>query len=248
MVQYRRGNGGKPKPYAKKQTTSGKSRPATVQRARDVVVPGITRTTGYYGQFNQGTASELKFHDVDLDDAVITAAGTVTATINIIAQGVTETQRVGRKCTITNINWRYDITMNDTVTADSTSEVVRIILYQDTQCNGAAAAVTDLLESDNYLSFNNLANKTRFRVLLDRTHDMICPSGSGQNAADAFGESITSGSFYKKCSIPLEYDNSASTGAITTIRSNNLGVMLLSKTGNLTTFVSKFRLRFSDGG
>ncbi len=51
------------------------------------------------------------------------------------------------------------------------------------------------------------------------------------------------GSFYKKCDMPIEFNNT--TGAIAEIRSNNLGVMLGSSSG-AAGFTSKFRLRFSD--
>ncbi len=206
---------------------------------------GHLQTSGYYGRYS-GIATELKFHDVDLDDTLIAQAGTITPTINIIAQDTTESTRVGRKCTIVAINWRYDIILNDTASVDTTAESVRVIMYLDKQCNGAAATALGILETDDYQSFNNLANKSRFSILMDRQIDMSATAGSGQNAADVFGETIHSGAFYKKCNIPIEFDNSATSGVLTSIRSNNLGVMLLAKDGNLCTFASKIRLRFSD--
>jgi len=206
---------------------------------------GHVQTSGYYGRYS-GSQPELKFHDVDLDDALIAQAGTITGSINIIAQDVTEKTRVGRKCTIVAINWRYDIIMNDTATADTSAESVRIIMYLDKQTNGAPATALEILETDDYQSFNNLANKSRFMILMDRQYDMVTPAGAGQSGSHVFTENITTGAFYKKCNIPIEYDNSASTGAITTIRSNNIGVLILSKDGNLCTFASKIRLRFSD--
>ncbi len=197
----------------------------------------------------RGTAAELKFHDLDIDDALVTQAGTIAQVSCVtIAQGTTESERIGRKCTITNINWRYDIVMNDTATADTTSEVVRVILFLDKQTNGngVAASAALILESDDYQSFNKLNEKGRFSILLDRFYDLSCPSGSGQNAADVFGEQIVSDSVYLKCSLPIEYDDSVTTGAIGNVRTNNIGVLLLAKSGNLATFASKMRLRFSD--
>ncbi len=233
--------------FPRKKATPG--RQAMVDRFRaympTAAQKGHLQTSGYYGRFS-GPSAELKFHDVDLDDALIAQAGTITGTINIIAQDVTEKTRVGRKCTIMAINWRYDIVLNDTGTANTTAESVRVIMYLDKQTNGAPATALEILETDDYQSFNNLANKSRFMILLDRQHDLSATSGSGQNAADVFGEVIQSGTFFKKVNIPIEYDNSASTGAITTIRSNNIGVLLLAKDGNLCTFASKIRLRFSD--
>ncbi len=195
------------------------------------------------------TPVELKFHDLDIDDALIAQAGTIAQVSCVtIAQGTLENNRIGRKCTITNINWRWDIVLNDTATADTTAEVVRVILFQDKQTNGNGVAATAalILETDDYQSFNNLAEKGRFKILLDRFYDLNAVSGSGQNAADVFGEVVVNDSVYLKCAIPIEYDNSVNTGAIGSVRTNNIGVLLLSKDGNLTTFSSKMRLRFSD--
>lgn len=188
---------------------------------------------------------EKKFHDVDLNDAVVTAAGTVTASVILIAGGTTESTRIGRKMTIQNINWRFDIVFNDTTTVDTTSEAVRVMMYVDHQANGATAAALDILETDHYQSFNNLSNKNRFTILFDRTYSFSSPSGaSTASPTVVFGEQIITDQMYKSVNIPIEY--SAQAANITELRSNNIGVMLLSKSGNLTTFGSKIRIRFSD--
>ncbi len=188
---------------------------------------------------------ELKFHDVDLDDGTINTTATVTGTVLVIPQGVTESQRVGRKCTIVGINWRFQIRLPASTVETATSETVRVMLFLDKQCNGATAAVAQLLETDDFQSFNNLANKGRFRTLMDRTYDLSAQSG-GTSAAgvDQFGEVVVSDSFHKTCNIPIEYDSTA--GALTEIRSNNIGVLIIGSDG-LCAFVSKFRFRFSDG-
>ncbi len=192
-----------------------------------------------------GPGQELKFHDVELNAVDVSAAGLITASINLIAQGVTESTRVGRKCNLMSINWRYNIELNETTDDQKTGDTLRMILYQDKQCNGATATVTGILESANYQSFNNLANKSRFRTLMDRTYTLACQAG-GTSAAgvDQFGKVTVDDTFFKKCNIPIEFDST--TGAITEIRSNNIGVLLITKEAELT-LDSKFRLRFSDG-
>ena len=70
--------------------------------------------------------------------------------------------------------------------------------------------------------------------------DVVTGNGT---ANDTLGVNIND-SFYKTCNMPIEYDST--TGAITEIRSNNIGVLLLSRNG-VCTFGSKFRVRFSDG-
>ncbi len=242
----------------KKFTTSGSraksfakaSRGAGVMAARQVVIPtaarGMVRNVGYYGR-GLGSAQEMKFHDLDIDDAVIAQNGNIVqASCNLIAQGVTESTRVGRKCVIKSINWRFRVLLNEVNDAANPSpgDVVRIIVYQDRQCNGATATVLGLLETDNFQSFNNLANKNRFLTLMDRTYTMNALTLSADAAGnfDAADMSIND-TFFKKCNIPIEFDNT--TGAITEIRSNNIGVLLLSNIG-VSGLDSKMRLRFTD--
>ncbi len=204
-----------------------------------IVVPGFTRRSGFYG----GAIGELKFHDLDIDDATIASNGTIVEdSCVVIAQGVTEIQRIGRKCTIRSINWRFNIRLPAGTSSTTTADTVRVLLYLDKQTNGATATVTALLESDDYQSFNNLANKSRFRTLMDRTYDMNTElSGDGTTVdSPRFNFNDT---FFKKVNIPIEYDST--TGAITEQRSNNIGVLILSKNG-LCTFDSKMRIRFSD--
>ncbi len=190
-------------------------------------------------------SGELKFHDVDLDDAVISQTGTVTGSINLIAQGVTESQRIGRKCVIRSINWRFFMNLPEVAAAASPPQPdnVRVILFQDKQCNGAAATVTGILESADWQSFNNLANKSRFRILMDRGYDLTYQSAIGVSASSDWPAQVTSDTLFKTCNIPLEFDSTA--GALTEIRSNNIGVLLMSQNG-VSGFGSKFRLRFSD--
>ncbi len=187
---------------------------------------------------------ETKFHDVNLVDASISQSGTITASINLIAQGTGESQRVGRKITITQINWRFDILLSPSTAAAATSETVRVIMFQDKQANGAGIGTTDLLETDNYQSFNNLANRKRFRTLFDRYYDMNALAGGGDGTTEDYGEMILTDSLYKKVNIPLEFDSTA--GVITELTSNNIGVLLMSKAGAITAFNSKIRLRFTD--
>ncbi len=212
---------------------------------------GYMRRSGYFGRFGGARrgrrangAVEYKFHDIDIDDATIAQNGNIAEdSVNAIPQGVTENTRVGRKCTIRMINWRFTITIGPKTSASATSDVVRVILYLDKQCNGAAATVTGILETDNFQSFNNLANKSRFRILMDRKYDIMVLGGGGDGTTEDWSENKISDALYKKCNIPIEFDST--TGAITEVRSNNIGVLLLSEGGN-AGFESKMRLRFSD--
>ncbi len=215
-------------------------------RYRGTVARGYTRRSGFYGRFGDNGGGELKFHDVDLDDANVATAGTIVPTINIIPQGTTEIQRIGRKCTIRSIAWRYRVFLpeQDAVMTPASSDMIRVILYVDKQTNGATATVTGILRTADFQSFNNLVNTRRFQILLDKSIDMnyltLASDGAGVVSQGGTQKDFT---FFKKLNLPIEFD--AATGALTEIRSNNLGVLLISS-GAVCGFDSKIRLRFSD--
>jgi len=210
--------------------------------------PGVDRTGGFYGRYS-GRDGELKFHDVAVNATDVATAGNIQngGTINIIPQGVTESQRVGRKCTIRSINWRYRFNLSeiDAAADPAAGDNLRIIVYLDKQANGATAAVTDILETANLNSFRNLANSGRFQILKDSYEVLnyltLASDGAGVVSSAAVAKTKT---WYKKCNIPVEF--SSTTGAMGEIRSNNLGVLLISNQG-VIDFTSTIRLRFSDG-
>ncbi len=208
------------------------------------------RTYGPRALPSRVPTGELKFHDVAIDDAVVASGGNIQngGTINIIPQGVTEIQRIGRKCTVKSVHWKYrvDIPEVQDAATPNTSDEVRVIMYWDKQANGATAAATDILETATIRSFRNLANSGRFTILMDRLHVLnFTTLASHGFAADTFdqGEVVREYSFNKKCEIPIEF--SAAAGTIDEIRSNNLGVLLVGLNGT-AGFLSSFRLRFSD--
>ncbi len=235
----------------RKRVTTQRAAYSGLKRGKYVLqrsMPGTTRRVGYYGRYPP-SGGELKFHDVDLDDAVVASGAAITASINLVPQGVTEVQRVGRKCSIRRIQWRYNVTLPQTVDSGTPTagDSIRVILFKDRQANGATATTANILESDNWQSFLNLVNSGRFQILMDRVHDLNRLTLTSTQNADTFDSCTVSKSFtfYKTCNIPIEFDGA--TGAITEIRSNNLGVLLISSS-NVCGFNSKFRLRFSDGG
>lgn len=250
MSTYKRKRGS-PYGYGLGYSPGGKLRsgpvvPLSVAKRRRFV-PGADRVGGYYGRY-AGRNAELKFHDLDIDDAVVASAGTVQqgGSINVIIQGITESQRIGRKATIRSINWRYRTTIpeRDAVSDPGPGETIRVILYQDKQTNGAISAVTDILETAEMHSFRNLSNSGRYIIFLDKTIAMnymtLASDGAGVTSQ---GEVIKEFVFNKNCAIPIEW--SGTTGSIGETRSNTLGVLLISQAG-LGGFESKIRLRFSD--
>ncbi len=215
-----------------------------VKRRRSFAV-GRDRVGGYYGRFS-GPAGELKFHDLTVDDAIVATAGEITPSLNLIGQGITESLRVGRKCTIKSIWWRvqFDLPKFDAIAAPNAGDTVRAIIYLDKQCNGATATVTDILNTADWRSFRNLSNQGRFTILMDKLHTVnymqMASDGAGLVSG---GATVRDYTYYKKCNTPIEFDDT--TGAITEIRSNNYGLLVIGST-NTMGMGSFFRLRFSD--
>ncbi len=195
---------------------------------------------------------ELKFHDVDVDQAVGNlSAGVIlnTDSINFIAQGVTESTRVGRKCTIKSIGWRGQLQLASSSGATLGAPIsTRLMLVQDKQCSGLVPTVAGVLETANYQSFNNLNNKGRFRTLYDQTFDLTNSAGAGNGTANDSNAVNMSFDFFKNVNITLEIADENTPPVIADIRTNNLFILMITdSTGSRVALDSKIRLRFLDG-
>lgn len=190
-----------------------------------------------------GPAGELKFFDTALSFLVdATAEVPVSGQVTLIPQGVTESTRVGRKATIKSVRVQGSAVFAPSSAANAATIAV-LYLVQDTQANGAAAAVSDVFTSTTLTSANmNLANSGRFKIL----KKIVIPMNASAGVTTAYCNVAKYVDFYKKVSIPIEY--SSTTGAITEIRSNNL-FLVAGTDGNsddAVSFNGSCRLRFSD--
>ncbi len=199
---------------------------------------GYDRTGGFYR-----TRPEMKFHDVlSLDEIPISSSGVIVASsVNTIAQGVGESQRIGRKCTIHTIDWHYTLTLPGQI-GDVGADIVRVILYQDMQTNGGSAAVLQILQTTDFQAHYNPENRKRFRILFDRSWAINATAGGSGTTGDQTYSKSVHGMYKKRCHIPIEF--SSTTGAITEMRSNNIGVLAITKLGDCG-LQSSLRLWFS---
>lgn len=228
-----------PSAYASRGARAKYARAKSYRKTRSAysrarVVPGYTRRSGYYGGI------ESKFFETTAQNTAFTAAGVIVPSLNLIPQGTSECERDGRKAHMTSIHWKGIIRLNATTSSETVNNV-RIIMYMDKQTNGQAAAVTDILEQGDFMSFNNLANRQRFRVLWDKKMSLNAAafSSTTSNTKDYYME------FHKQCNIPLEF--SSTTGAITELRSNNVGMIFISEGTGGTAEVQEWnaRIRFT---
>lgn len=235
--------------------SSSSARPRGIKRRRTTTITKVIPMAGGGITFQRGRRAapsaapvELKFFDTLVGATAPTTAGAIASpSLVLIPQGVTETTRIGRKCTIKKIGMRgmLSIAAND---ADgvSSSVQVRFIVYLDKQANGGPATVTGdngLLQDADHLSFNDLGNSGRFRVLHDFIENVTQLSGAYTGVNDIFAKVTKAFSWFKKVDIPLEYSNTA--GAITELRSNNIGVLVIADSA-VGSFTYRVRVRFSD--
>lgn len=214
--------------------------------ARRAVVPGLTRSGGAYGRYGasarrMGLVPEKKFFDTAIAFDFDTT-GEVPATggqLALIPQGDTESTRDGRKAVIESVQIRGICAFTPGAAATATA-VTHLYLVLDTQCNGAAAAVTDVFTSTNLgTAMLNLNNSGRFRILKHWVQTWNPPAG----VSTAYNTTAKQVEFYKKCNIDMDW--SSTTGALTEIRSNNLFLIAgANAADDLVSFSGTCRLRF----
>ncbi len=174
---------------------------------------------------------EQKFSDTVVALATATTTGVIIAATvqGVIAQGVTESTRIGRMCVVKSIAIRGLIRMDEGTVATSSADIVRIVLTLDKQANGTSPAILDMLEAADVQSFNNLSHKNRFVTLMDKTMSVRNVAAGGNGTAFEVGRNFIYWHFFKRMNIPIEYENT--TGTLAGITSNNLLLWIISEQG-----------------
>lgn len=209
------------------------------------------RRSGLMGRFSgtmaQPRRPELKTIEMsDVGETLSVGGAFIFTSLNTIAQGVVSNQRIGVKVTIRSIQLSMGVKKDTTAggTMQFTTQRVRCALVVDKQCNGAAAILDDVY-GPTVDHFREIANYSRYSVLKEWHIVLQCTAGAGDGAANDAGEVMKWYKFYKKCSIPIEFQGA--TGAITEITSNNIFFAVWAESVNpLCTWTGRIRLRYSD--
>lgn len=189
---------------------------------------------------------EIKFFDTQLTIPFpITGAcstSAATGNIHIIPQGDTESSREGRIIRIRSVQLRGVLTYAPAATATASTSVF-LVLLMDSQCNGANPAITDVFTTnamrDNMI---NLANNKRFKILKRFSFDFASTAG----VSTAYNNVSRVLDYYKACNVTITYDNSVTTGAITSTRQNSILMAYGSDaSASLVTFNGASRIRFT---
>lgn len=218
----------------KRQRSYGVKKPS---RKRSRNVNYVPRTGGFYAP---ATSKERKFKDTTVVHTLAIGAATWTAPaagnlINGLVPGSAATERIGRKVTFRSLYIRGRLSFGAAVT---NSCQVRMLVVLDKQANATLPATTDILLSDDYLAPNNISNKDRFVVLLDK----VTPS------VDAAQTRNMSVKYYKK----FRHDTMFNTGIAGTIGDITTGAIycIAAQSGGAGTaapvFTCQCRLRYDD--
>lgn len=203
---------------------------------------GYNRNVGFYGRF--GPAGELKFRDTALTPIGAVANTMESINLNVIPQGNTEKERIGRKVTVKRIDVRGIIELPSTTLAVETTDELLMMIVVDKQTNGTTFTGSQLWENNIFPSFMNLANQQRFQILATKYISMESQASDSTVGFGAITEYFHMG---VSCNIPLEFDDEAITGAIATQRSNSLWFVAITHKGLQVINQTNCRIRFSDG-
>lgn len=157
-------------------------------------------------------APEKKNVDLFTSTFWTNASGSWTITpINLIAQGTTANQHIGRKAVMTSVLVRGWLALGNG------PYPVRIVVVYDKETNGAVAAATDIFAINDSMSPMNLANSDRFTVVAD-----VTPIFNGQSAQQSVsGSSNVAFEIFRKMSLPIQF-NDTTTATITAINTGSL--------------------------
>ena len=216
--------------------------------------------------------AEKKFHEIGQDATTLASVATGPipahsgfASFNLIANGDTMSTRNGNKITIDSINIRGRCLMDANADVDpanvlSGTTVWRVVLYLDTQCNGGAPTFDEyfdnqLIFQDAFDVYNSLHQTGRFKTLMDKRITVVSQpafidTSTTPDRCFCFGGETEFSHTIKNLHIPVYYsDNTANLQAV---RTNNIGMWVMSVGGLGATTVSqrkfayRVRVRFYD--
>jgi len=217
-------------------------------RARRRLRRRNVRTAGFLG-------IERKFYDSNVASGTAIVAAAAGAEVdptpdllclNAIAQGDGESNRDGRKCIVKSLQIQgvlYKSTVNDQADAVADS-IVRVLVVQDTQTNGAQLNSEDvLLDGANDINaMYNLQYSKRFRILMDRKYKITASNSHNDAAATgSVGYQQVPFRFYKSMNMPVNFSNTTSN--IANITDNSLHVIMVANAAGCSTYYQA-RVRF----
>jgi len=162
----------------------------------------------------------------------------------LVAQGDGQNERIGHKICIKKAMFRLRVNLLNQASATPTGATLRILIVLDKQCNGAVAAVADIITDADVYGFNNLDNTDRFVILKDKWVTVNPMTFASTGPTNALNEKFVKINI--PLNIPINYNATASTGALSTQRSNNILVCAASTSVNNVSLTGTYRIRYTD--
>lgn len=225
--------------FASKTSRSRMKRSGGITMRTATVAP--PRTGGFFGTSTKRGRMELKTID---SGQVVTNPLLTTGTVVLldgVATGTDFTNRIGRKVNLASVYLRGDISYTAT-TADG-GVAVRVMIVYDTQTNGAAPVVTDILTASTVTAPNNLNNRDRFKTLMDKVFQL--PGAHFVAAALTVGSPQSKTvKKYKRLNHEVIFGGTAAT--VGSIQTGGLFLVMIADTVGASFMVWDSRVRFED--
>jgi len=237
-------NGGNRKPPSTRPTKSrfpSSNMPKRPYRSR---LGTVAATRGFAPQYgSRGIPVEKKVIETAVQSTGLVNTGVITL-LNGVAQGDDFDSREGRQITVKSVQVRGYF--DKLVYTDQAAAHCRMLIIMDQQTNGAAPTMADILQdADEPLSFMNLNNRERFKVLAD-VHTVL----GAQNATGGFALTTQGDNawfdIYKRVSFNTTFGGTAAT--VASIQKNAIFAVLLSDDAVNTISRCNWiaRVRFTD--
>lgn len=195
---------------------------------------------------------EMQYYGTAIASGLTPANGSTGAAFLAMPQGTASNRRVGQEIYLWSLEVRgYSWIQNEPVT-DNASDIFRIVWVLDTQANGAAPSVTDILESATILSpFNDFTVPNRFSVFYDK---MFIHNVEAAFTWRDFDNNNTHHNNYRKfrdisfchdfpSPIKIQYKGNA--GTVVDMASNNLVILVIGLNANIV-YNASVRVCFTD--
>lgn len=191
------------------------------------------RTGGTVGRFGRpavygrpGASTEKKYLDENSGGAINIASGAGTKLVQHfpnVPNGSGPSDRVGRKITVKGLYLKGKITLPTSTNLLDSDQRIRLMIYIDTQHNGAATGpnLASLLQASDIDAFYNLDETGRYKYIYDKVHTLN-QTGSGNGTTSAAYTICRNFKINLPMDCMIQY--SGSTGAITGITNNNIGM------------------------
>lgn len=206
---------------------------------------GRRKRPSSYPRIGRRLTPELKYKNNVLSETMAVASGATFHALNLLTQGDSQSERIGMRFTVRSIEVNLQLAMAQGTTS-ANSLTVRVILFMDTQANGALTLVNDLLENtDNTQSMYNIEERHRFKIFKDFQVALSAP-GLGWDGTSTRSSAMKKVvKFKKRCQIPIFYGAAAST--ITGVTQNNIQLLVFaSATAPASTYAGVVQLRYTD--